>query len=176
MRQLKITKSITDVYKRQAIRSSSRTTWPRSSGVPPRRPSRWRSCSSPVSYTHLHPVLRELRGGQRLGLGERLLLCYGVVVLLDEMLLEVISCEHLEELVEILVDILHRELAFVDGKEPALEEFLEHLQRGLLHEVVTQARLPTRPGWISSSTRRSGRSSAAKAITSSRSSLSLIHI
>ena len=54
------------------------------------------------------------------------------------MLLEVVPRKHLEELVEILLDLLHRELALVDRIEPALEECLGHLQVGLLEQEVTQ--------------------------------------
>ena len=54
------------------------------------------------------------------------------------MLLEVVPGEHFQELVEILLDVLHRELALVDGVEPAFEERLGHLQPGFLDEVVTQ--------------------------------------
>ncbi len=54
------------------------------------------------------------------------------------MLLEVVPREHLEELVEVLADLLHRELALVDRVEPALEELLGHLQPGLLHQIVAQ--------------------------------------
>ena len=54
------------------------------------------------------------------------------------MLLHVVPGEHLEELIEILLDLLHRELALVDGVEPTLEERLGHLQPGFLDKVVAE--------------------------------------
>ena len=54
------------------------------------------------------------------------------------MLLEVVPGEHLQELLEVLLDLLHRVLALVDGVEPALEERLGHLQTGLGDQVVAQ--------------------------------------
>ena len=54
------------------------------------------------------------------------------------MLLQVVPREHLQELVEVLVDVLHRELAFVDRIQPAFEERFGHLQTGFLHQIVAQ--------------------------------------
>ncbi len=54
------------------------------------------------------------------------------------MLLEIVPGEHLQEGVEILLDVLLRELALVDDVEPALQELGGHLQVGLLEQVVAQ--------------------------------------
>ena len=44
----------------------------------------------------------------------------------------------LQELVEILLDLLLRELAFVDDVQPALEELDGHGQAGFLQQEITQ--------------------------------------
>ena len=54
------------------------------------------------------------------------------------MLLNVVPREHFEELVEVLFDLLFRELLLVDDVEPAFEEGGGHLQVGFFQQEVAQ--------------------------------------
>ena len=75
-------------------------------------------------------VLSELGLCQRLGLCSSLFGGYRKVILLDEIFLEIIPSEQFYESVEILLDLLLGELAFVDDVQPALEELDRHGQPG----------------------------------------------
>ena len=82
--------------------------------------------------------MSELGLCQRLGLCSSLFGGYRKVILLDEIFLEIIPSEQFYESVEILLDLLLGELAFVDDVQPALEELDRHGQPGFLQQEITQ--------------------------------------
>ena len=85
--------------------------------------------------------MSELGLCQRLGLCSSLFGGYRKVILLDEIFLEIIPSEQFYESVEILLDLLLGELAFVDDVQPALEELDRHGQPGFLQQEITQLQL-----------------------------------
>ena len=83
-----------------------------------------------------HAVLCELGGGVGFGLFQHLVLFHFDSETVGEFLLYEVPLHHPEECGELLLDILHRELALVDGIEPLLEELFRHGGVGLLDEEV----------------------------------------
>ena len=87
-----------------------------------------------------HTVLCELCSSQSLCLCLCLVSRNSEFLRLDYAALDIVPSEHFEERLEILLDILHCELALVDGVQPTLQELGRHCKVSLLHQEVANCK------------------------------------